>query len=398
LVQIVLLIVAAGSAAQAQEVFRASWKIQDRSRGLEQQFARDIIERANDWLTSDDPNAPTARLDDPLRVTVIGEALPGGGRVRTRLRRLVLGSIAIDTGFTEFLDAVTIASLERRDHYWCDESVVVFNQALSPIPGSPDEIVADTSLLLFERAFSPDRTPRIKLGLNESSIVLAEDLYAWGGFGFEEIGLPDFSLGRARIGVAYDGLRIWAELPAPVGSLDNPFLARGYEGAYGVGLSFEEEWFGGAISGANTKEQIGSGASTEGARYFVSKAALAYGIVPIRLALFGDLPLRARLGLGYLEATPVPVPEDGAATTQGSPESGLKAFGRLEFASSADDGSQAFKGSLELFGSSLVASYQQQISPLLGVRISAATHGVFGGRDPFLPAYSITLSPIFSIW
>src|SRR5207302_9040596 len=88
--------------------------------------------RANDWLTRDNPSAPTARLDDPVRVTVIGEVLPRTSIVQTRLAKLVIGTIVIDGQFEQFLDTATISSIIRRDHYWRDESYVVLNEAMAP--------------------------------------------------------------------------------------------------------------------------------------------------------------------------------------------------------------------------------------------------------------------------
>ncbi len=389
---------ASGATASAQEIYRASWTIQDKGRGLKQELAQSVIERANDWLTRDDPNESTARIDDPLRVTVVGEMMPSGGLVHPRLRRLVLGTIVIDTSFGDFLDTATIASLVRRDHYWRDESVVVYDPSVSPIMaiGNAED---DTTALLFQRTFGGERVPRIRLGLDESRYSISSDAYAWAGLGYEELGLPDFSYGRIRIGAAYGMLKIWGEVPAALGSLDNVVLARGLEGAYGFGLSFEQEWLGGAVSIADISEQIGTPATAEQERYYMATSAFAYGIVPIRLLLLDNMPIRAKLGIGYHQAQQVPVAEDGGThRTVAEGLSGLKVMARIEIATLDREGSTQRRCAAELFGGSLIASYQEQILPVLGVRAAVAAHGVFGTRDPYLPPYSISITPIISIW
>lgn len=393
-----------GSAARAQEVFRASWTIQDKGRGLHQEIARNVIERANDWLTRDDADAPVARLDDPLRVTIVGELSPASGQVRSRLRRLVLGTIVIDTSFGEFLDTGIIASLVRRDHFWRDEQVVVYNESLSPISGSPD-ILADSTRLLYDRAFGNPVTPRIRLALDESTYRLSADIYAWAGIGFEEIALPDFSYGRARLGLAYDGLKVWGEIPAAFGTRDNAIMARGLEAAYGLGVSFEDRWVGGAVSIADVSEPVGASPVTEGPRYYLSTAALIHGTLPLQLAMLDYMPLRVKLGLLYHRARLAPTEgNDNNPPAADEAVDRLKLMTRIEFAAAENDGSIRRRIALgaELFGNhagnSFTISYQEQLFPTVGVRVAAAAHGLFGERDPFLPPFSFTISPIISIW
>ena len=367
--------------------------IQDKAHGLRQDFAALIIGQANDWRTRNDPTVPTARLDDMLRVTVVGEVGRQSGLVETHLSRLELGTIVIDTSFDEFLDTATIASLVRRDHYWRDEQVVVFDPSRSPVAATIDRTESDSSDALFGRLFRDPERPRVRIGLDQSSVRLAPNLYLWGGAGADELALPDFSYGRARIGLAYNRLRIWGELPLPVGSQDNPVLARRLDGAYGFGLSFEERWFGGMVSGAAAPRSPGS---TGG--YYISKAAILYGIVPIDIALLGDFPIRAKLGMGYLQARAT---ADAAGTGSETPllddgSNALKWMIDLEYADPSYTGPAGRRASLELFGPSVRASYQQPITDVIGIRVTAAAHGIFGERDPFLPPFSITPSLTFT--
>lgn len=380
-----------GGSLHAQEVYRASWTIQDKPRGLRQDLARQIIMKANDWLTRDDPSTPTARLDDILRVTVVGEVVPATGELETHLRRLELGSIVIDTsiaGFHEFLDEETIASLIRRDHYWRDESVIVSDPFRSPVSATIDRTAADSSAALFERLFGGGERPRARIALDESSIRVAPDMYVWGGFGFDEIALPDFSYGRARVGLAYNRLRIWGELPTPLGASDNLFLARGLEGAYGVGISFEERWLGAMVSGAAAPRGLTSSPGGE-QQYFISKAALLYGIIPIHVSFLPDIPLQAKIGLGYLQARELQTEDDGPPVPIGDGLNRLMPMVQLEYAQPTADGNGR-RAVVELFGQSVRATYAQPITRVLGFRVTGAAHGVFGDRDPFLPRFSVT--------
>lgn len=385
----------------AQEVFLASWSIQDLSRGLRQKLAEDIIERANDWLTRENPNAPTARTDALLRVTIVGELSGAGGGVHPRLHRLVLGTIAIDTSFNEFLDPATIASLERRDQYWCDESIVVYNQALSPIAAPPEEDL-DSSALEYERTFAAPRRPRLRLALDESSVRITPDLHLWAGLGYEEIALPGVSFGRVRAGVSYNQLKIWGELPAPIGNKSNAILARGLEGGAGLGVSFEKHGLGrivsgvgGAVSVAGADTVIGTPAAADDeGHYLLSKAALLYGILPIRLDLFGGATMQVKLGLGYTQASVIPTGFDGSTADTGA----FRLLARAEFASLAPEGYHRRIIAAQLFGKSVMASWQEQLTPSLGFKITGAAHGLFGERAPYLPSYTISFTPIFSIW
>jgi hypothetical protein len=396
---------ASSAVARSQEVFRASWSIQDLSRGLEQPFAERVIERANDWLTRDDPNAPTARTDAAVRVTIVGEISPSGGAVRTHLSRLVLGTIPIDSSFSDFLDTATIASLMRRDQYWCDESVVVYNEALSPVAAHGEE--NPDSVDIFERAFYAPKRPKLRLALDESMMRISPDLWLWAGLGHEEIGLPGVSLGRVRAGIAFNQLKIWGELPAPIGSSGNALLARGLEGAYGLGVAFEKHGLGrivsglgGTVSAAMAGEDGGTPAVEGSDRlYILSKSAALYGIVPVRFEMLGDAPLLLKLGFGYTQATALPSIAGGSLSIADSTSGrGPKIMVRAEYASLAEEGHVRRNIAAELFGSTVLVSWGEQLTPAFGFRVTGAVHGILGDRDPFLPAYSIAFSPSFSIW
>jgi hypothetical protein len=389
-----LLLVLAFVAVNAQEIEQSSWTVQDRRHALLNQRASEIIEKANDWRTRDDPYATTARLDDPLRVTVITDYSAAGGVPQTTLARLTLGTIVIDSAFTEFLDSATIAWLIRREYFWRDESV-------ESLTGSG---VVDTeeenwrNEFAMETAFAPDDSPRAHLSLDESTYRLGRELHLWGGIGFEELALPDFSYGKIRVGVRYQRVRIWGEVPLEIGEIGSPFLARGLEGAFGFGMSVDAKFFGGAISWSEPRSatEVDSTSGTSGdTAYALGRSAFVHATVPI-----GDVPgiggyLRAKVGAGYLQ-TVITSPTSIESRTRGGTErerAGILV--RLEY-SNRTSGDPGREVALEVFGPSLLLSYREEFTPLLGVRIVAAKHGLLGARDPWLPSYSLSVSPTFT--
>lgn len=380
--------------ATAQEVYRASWLIQDRGK-LQQEVARSIIERANDWLTRDNPNAPTARLDDPLRVTVVVEFIPATGKLNSRLARLVLGTIVIDHGFDNFLDSTTIASLIKRDQYWREESVTVTNEALSPLPASISDSASELIGTQQARSFAAvEAMPVTRISLEQSSIRITQRLHAWAGLGFEELALPGFVYGRLRAGIVYDAFRIWGEVPAAAGARGTPLFARGYSGGFGAGLSFDMESFGGSITWSDPLQKDDR-ADTANAGYILGRSALFYGKIPLESPFFGGY-LRLKVGGGYLQTV------QRTYWSQGLEGVGLKdqflPMARVEYASDIEAGGLMHAGALELFGDNLLFTYLQQFSQSFGARVTLSAHGLLGALDPYLPPYSILISPVISLW
>ncbi|HVZ38494.1 MAG TPA: hypothetical protein VHI13_04400 [Candidatus Kapabacteria bacterium] len=394
----VVLLMLGAAAARAQEAYRASWTLQDRAHGLDQKLAEEIIARANDWLTRENPRAPTARVDDLLRVTVVGEVTPQGG-MRMRLDRIVCGSIPIDSGFNEFLDTLTLARLIRRDCYWRDETIEVYNKGLAAhIPfiheaGMEDDS-EDPATAGLPASHAPPASEALQLRVDER-------LNLFLGIGFDEIALPGFSAGRMRLGLGYEGVKAWGELPAPLGNRESAIFSRGFEGAYGLGVAFEKDNLGriiygagGMISVATAPSLIGSAAAADSVHYYLGKSGLAYGIVRIPRDLVPFGRLRLKLGLGYIEALPLP---RGDALTTGEGTGSIRPLIALELAMTGRDGSALRNVSAGFFGGSLTASWQEQFSETLGVRLSVAMHGLLGSSDPFLPATTIAISPVISI-
>lgn len=116
----------------AQEVFRISYTVQDKRLGLVQPEAASIIRNANNWLTRDNPNVPTARLDDPLRVTLTGFYSPATLSFNLQLTQMVMGTIVVERGLDEILDSTQRERLVRRTLFWRDEETTVSGTSLTP--------------------------------------------------------------------------------------------------------------------------------------------------------------------------------------------------------------------------------------------------------------------------
>jgi hypothetical protein len=376
-------------AQDAQPIYRSSWWIQDRIHKLEQPIARTIIAHANDWLTRDNAAAPTARLDDPVKVTVIGEMLPTAGVVRTRLAQLVVGYIVIDGDFEEFLDTATISSIIRRDHYWRQESYVTFNETLAPAyTATPPQRSGDEPRTLS----AADEKPQAIIATSHLAAWLKNGMTLWADIGFEEGGLPGFMYGKGRIGVEHGKMKLWAEVPLNVGAVDNPLLARGLSGSFGAGFAFEAGRIGGAITWNDAPEE-----SVTTTLYRLDRSALLTVNALNGLAPFLHGTFAVRLGAGYRHLSV------SSPTTDGEPSTvrGLDRIDpviRAEFGSAPTRAGDAEKITAELYGPSLIATWSQQFTPLLGMQISASVHNLYGKRDPFLPSYSILPVLIFTLW
>jgi hypothetical protein len=384
-----LLLLAFAATAEAQEAFRASWVIQDRVHGLTQPFASSLIARANDWLTREDASAPTARLDDPVRVTVVGEVLSPGGLVRTRLARLVLGTIVIDGQFEQFLDTATIASIIRRDHFWRDESYVVVNESAAPRYA---ESIASRPAHYHDALEEESPVSRVRLALDESSVRFGDELSIWSGIGFEELGLPDFSYGKVRAGITYGRMRAWGEAPLPVGSIDNPVFARGLTGTFGAGVGFRSESLEGAVTWGDPLSDDSTQSQSNSTTYKLDRAALFQVKVLTADLPFMDGSLHLKLGTAYRHVTMRTHSSADAPDIERGVDRVLPLV-RAEFASHSSETGGRSLVTAEVMMDSFIGTYVGEFNRTFGVRLALAAHGLLGDRDPFLPQFSITLSP-----
>ncbi len=380
--------VSTAATARAQVVEEVSWTVQDPEHGLMQDIAREVIERANAWLTRNDPYETTARLDDPMRITVVGEYATDGA-VHYRLRRLTMGSVVLDSEFDQFLDSATIRRLVRRDYYWRDEQVVSDDGEHTRIAERMRQRQREER---YHQAFESDPAERVVLSLRRSTVPLPalDGAEAFAALGYESVGLPAFSFARMRVGVHYGNAEIWGELPLPIGSSDNILAARGSAGTFGFGMAIETRDVGGAISWGDPSWTAGGDASAT--PLTIDRTALVYWISPaIELTGPGDL-LRAKFGGGYLSASPLESESGGTAELPA--DSRLAAFARGEWVTLDDAGQITRSITVGLFGPSICIGVRQMILPWLGIDVTYARHDVIGPRASYLPAQSILLSPV----
>lgn len=379
-----------GSSLHAQIVRQSSWLIQDPERAFRQELAGVVIANADQWLTRENPEAPIARLDDRVRVTVIDEIDPHTGDQHSRLAQLVIGTIVIDSSFNDFLNQETIAKLIRRDHFWRDESVVDFTGNGEPyrVHTTRDMVADDVS------EESVQEQPRIRIGLDESSIRIADRARLFEALGYEMLALPGTSYGRLRTGIAYDRLRMWAELPMPFGNATTPAFSRTLEATFGAGLAFDSEHFSGAITWSDATSGIGGAARQGDTTFVLSRSALFTWLLPLRNILGAD-ELTLRVGGGYQQF--IPLVKSNDLHFEGESINVPKLLVRADYAHS-EDGAVRRSAAAEIFGTSAVVSYHEQLTQLLGIRIVAAAHGLLGDRPSYLPAYTVLLTPTISIW
>lgn len=390
-------------AIQAQPVFRQSWTLQDKERGLRQELARIVIGRANDFMTHDDPYGATARLDDRLRITVVGELSQSTGLLQTRLERLVMGTVVIEKDFERFLDPPMMDRLVRRDYFWRDETATVYNQQLSPINASSTDSLARMGADPFESLSRETNAPEARIAMNESSLrIEGTGLRLFAGLGNDDLSLPDFSYGRGRVGVISGSTRIWGEVPTLVGRVDNALAARGLDGSFGIGVSFENSWMGGSVAGTLSRRAVGpSPVDVPSERRILDKSALLYGLLPVRLSLAGDALLRVKLGVGF-ESTVTPIVDATSVTDPArvphAEESTAKLLARFELATLDDNHRLQQRLSAGFLGGSFLATWEYQFTSLIGVRVAASRHGLFGDRERWLPEYSLSITPTLTIW
>lgn len=383
-----LLLLALPRLAEAQEVYIASWTIQDLDYNLQQELAVDIIERANEWLTRDNPEAPTARLDDRLRVTVVGEYNPTDGTVRGRLQRLNVGGLILDEDLREFLDSAITANILLRNYYWREEALTILDPSLSPqFYRNERQIIRADAPPSYDKAFGHAIPSHRMQSLSYAAVPITERANVWAGIGYEELGLPGLTYRRLRLGLESGGVRGWFEAPLPFST--ETVLTGANQAAPGVGLSFELDRFGGGVTWSDPYAVSGM---TNDTGALLNTSALLYGIVPIDYINAVDGWLRVKLGVGYLQGTQVG--QDSTGIVAGRSHEFVYPFARGEFVSLRKDGTKERGANVQIFGGSILASYYQRFSDLLGIEVSGAVNGIIGERPPFLSGTGVWVSPV----
>lgn len=381
---------------RAQDVYVASWTIQDPAHDLRQEIAEQIIERANIWLTRDNPEAATVRLDDKIRVTVVGEYNQRDGRTEEKLVRVNIGGLILEEDVRNFLDTGLTEKILLRDYYWRDENLNVLDPALTPshrsiekredrLPGKPT----------YENTFPTTLSDSPVLSLNRSILPLraflpdAEGLALTAGLGYEELGLPGLTYRRLRLGLAANGINAWYEHPLNL-SVD-PLITGTNEAAGGAGLAFDLNYFGGSIVWSDAYSISELDVDTG---YMQSRSAVLYGTVPIGYISSLDSWIRVKAGGAYLQGTEL-VRNDSGGVRTGRTFDIARIFIRGELADVDSDGRPNQKATLGVFGTGITASYYKRFSTSFGVEADIAVHGVFGTQAPFLPSTALWISPVW---
>lgn len=381
--------------AQTQEAYVESWTIQDKDFNLRQELARRVIDSANTWLTRDDITLPTARLDDPLQVTVLVSVDPTTGKESRQLMRLVMGKIVVDRDFERFLPRGILDSLVRRNCFWRNQQFRVLNEAWTPqeiVNYDPSRFRPDPYDLTFRAV---DDLPPRQLSLFEISYRTGKELRFWTGLGYDDLGFPGTSYGKIRAGAGWRNVRFWGEIPLPFGTEHTALFARGLDATAGVGLSFEGESFGGALTWSDPAEAIGNAPLSGDTTWAFGRSALVHGLVPLGRWPLGDGYLRTRLGLTYTQAVQRIHRSEGE-TVVGITDDRFKALIKMEYGLADDAGllyrSIGLQLLTELSHNAWLVTWREQFTQAIGLQ--TILFGTFGKREPYRPSFSVALSPV----
>lgn len=390
-----LLASAATLVAQPQEAYVESWTIQDKDFDLRQELARRVIDSANTWLTRDDITLPTARLDDPLQVTVLVSVDPATGKEFRQLMKLVMGKIVVDHDFERFLPRSILDSLVRRNCFWRNQQFRVLNEAWTPnevVKYDPSNFRPDPYHLTFHAS---DNLPPRQVSLFETSYKAGKELRVWTGVGYNDLGFPAASYGKIRAGAGWRNVQFWGEIPLPFGVEHTAFFARGLDATAGVGLSFEGESFGGGLTWSDPTEAIGSAPLLGDTTWAFGRSALVYGLIPLGRWPLGDGYLRTRLGLTYTQAVQRIHRSEGDPV-MGIPDDHFKALIKMEYGLVDDVGmlrrSIGMQLLTELSHNAWLVTWREQFTTAVGLQTTF--FGAFGKREPYRPAFSVAFSPV----
>lgn len=381
--------------AQPQEAYVESWTIQDKDFDLRQELARRVIDSANTWRTRDDITLPTARLDDPLQVTVLVSVNPATGKESRQLMKLVMGKIVVDQDFERFLPRAILDSLVRRNCFWRNQQFRVLNEAWTPhdvVNYDPSNFRPDPYDLTFHAS---DNLPPRQLSLFETTYKTGKELRVWAGVGYDDLGFPAASYGKIRAGAGWRNVRFWGEIPLPFGMAHTALFARGLDATAGVGLSFEGESFGGALTWSDPTEAIGSAPLLGDTTWAFGRSALVYGLIPLGRWPLGDGYLRTRLGLTYTQAVQRIHRSEGEPV-MGVADDHFKALIKMEYCLASDSGTLRRSVGLqlltELSRNAWMLAWHEQFTDAIGLQ--TIFFGAFGAREPYRPEFSVALSPV----
>ena len=391
-----LVLIAACSSLLAQDTYVASWTIQDPAHDLRQDIAEQIIERANIWLTRDNPEAGTVRLDDKLRVTVVGEYNQKNGKTEEKLVRVNIGGLILEEDVRNFLDNELTEKILLRHYYWRDENLNVLDPALAPSHRRIELIDPDNEgQSSVEKAFSTSvpRNPVLSLSMSvlplSTFIPDVDEVGIFAGLGHETSGFPGLSYQRMRAGILTNGISAWYEAPLNLSIAST--ITGTNEAAPGAGLAFDVGMFGGSLTWSDPYS-ISSLDSDTGSMQ--SKQALLYGIIPLSYISGLNGWLRVKAGAGYIQGTTLVHDTSGSVQPDRTFDM-ARVFLRGEFATTDSEGNVRTKASVGAFGTGINGSLYQRFGRNFGIEANVAINGIFGTQAPFLPQSTVWITPVW---
>ena len=370
--------------APAQDVYVVEWTIQDPQNDLLQEVASRTIDAINFWLTRDNVAAQTVRLDDPLRITVIGRYRPKSGQIEEEIIRIRAGGILIEDDPGLYLSADLIDTLLQRNYYWQEEQIDLVDPSLAPryyVSGVEGNSYRPGLRRVVEPPELPaDFEPMV-------SVHLPGHWTVFGDIGNHLAELPGFSYGRSRIGVRRVHGGLWGEVPT--GFDRGGMFGPAGRSTWGVGGFVSLDW---ATISASVGLFRSPDATDPSDTVRLATDIVAYGTYsfdePIVGTMFGSLDVGGILyEAGFRSPTVNQVPTERSDLT-------VRPMARFRLYPGVGRNDQALRLiSLQTSLWSLQVGGTIRILPDLDLQIGGALHGLLGERAPFQPAATLWIKP-----
>ena len=340
----------------------------------------------NFWLTRENAAAQTARLDDPLEITVVGRYRESSREVVEEIVRLRAGSILVEDDPHLYLSDGLIDTLIRRDYLWSSGRLDVLDRSLLPAylnvggSGSVDYSTTKMDLSLNGQG----SLPIVSIQLPNAKRIMVD-------IGDDYAELPGLSLHRARIGVGTRMVELWGEVPL---SLTIPSIVGGViRPTFGLGARIKLDWSTLAV-GVGLEEE--PGALDEGDSVRLGFHGTLFGTLrPGKLVESYETTLD--VGLSAREFLQYQRPINGVF----SEESSLlfRPFLRLSINSiPIFSRSSALEFvALQTSFSSASISARFRFSSMFHLSSSLALHGIVGDPAPYQPEATLWITPGFRL-
>lgn len=374
----------------AQDVYLTEWTIQDPENDLLQDVASRTIDAINHWLTRDNVEAQTVRLDDPLRITVIGRYQAPGGTIREELLRVRAGAVLIEDDPRLYLTEALIDSLLKRNYLWSQEQVELLDPARAP-----GYLQRRSTGISLGTASPAQRGPAPPGKPAETMPLLALDFpdghRAFADLGYPGIGLGGLLYGRVRLGFGRDQGAIWAELPARPGLPGS--LSTALRGTGGIGGMVRIDWATllGSLGFASAPDQTGRPDTVR-----LITALRVFGTITPRSPLFGNEFFCIDIGggateLGYRSATVNGVPSERTAL-QIYPLAGIRIY-------PGSGGEQNLVQLLSLHAThrQIESSVRFRLNDQIGLQIGAVLSELSGADTPWRDQATFWITPLFKL-